>query len=361
MKILHIITTINRGGAENHLSVLLPSLQKFHSISICYIKGDGYWSNHFSASGISVFPLRASSYFDLFAIFRLLLLIINTKPNIIHVHTPPAEFFLKIVSFFLPSNIKVICTKHNDEPFIPKLPIPSLLSLLSMKYSQTIFISSAVSLYFKRLYPHLFLRSKVIHYGIPYRESSCDGNSSLFPDASIVFGMVCRLVPQKDIMTALKAFSLYISDKGDTNALLCIVGSGSEYHTLKQACIDLSISNQVVWAGSTDDPSKYYKSFDVFILSSIYEGFGLVLLEAMSHKLPIIASSVSAIPEVVCDHETSILCTPKCPSSFAKAMHFYSSSNLRHEHGLAGLNRLKTLFTDTSMVEQTLEVYKSLF
>jgi len=91
---------------------------------------------------------------------------------------------------------------------------------------------------------------------------------------------------------------------------VAILGKGPQENNLKHMCSILGLDNKVYWSGTTLNVANFYDDLDLFILTSNYEGFGLVLLEAMSHGIPIVARSVSSIPEVLgFDHKGLITST----------------------------------------------------
>jgi glycosyltransferase involved in cell wall biosynthesis len=110
-------------------------------------------------------------------------------------------------------------------------------------------------------------------------------------------GTIGRLVPQKDYPTLLNAFSNVL--KSVPNADLYVVGEGYLQKDLIELSKSLSINDKVHWLGKTEYIKEFLSKIDLFILPSKYEGFGLVLLEAMIAKKPIIAANNSAIPEVL--------------------------------------------------------------
>jgi len=112
-----------------------------------------------------------------------------------------------------------------------------------------------------------------------------------------IFGTIGRIVPQKDYPTLLKAFS--INYKGKREYKLLIIGDGYLKQEMQDLASKLKISSNVVWLGRTDRINEILKLMNCFILASSYEGFGLVLLEAMSAEVPIVATKNSAIPEVL--------------------------------------------------------------
>jgi glycosyltransferase involved in cell wall biosynthesis len=113
----------------------------------------------------------------------------------------------------------------------------------------------------------------------------------------ITIGAVARLVPQKDLPTLIRGFSVYSADKDDVRLL--IVGLGSEEANLKNLAEALEISEKVKWVDRTSNVYDVMSEIDIFCLTSKYEGFGLVLLEAMQAEVPIVAANNSSIVEVL--------------------------------------------------------------
>jgi glycosyltransferase involved in cell wall biosynthesis len=110
-------------------------------------------------------------------------------------------------------------------------------------------------------------------------------------------GTIGRLVPQKDYPTLLSAFSSVLKSMPNTD--LYVVGEGHLQKDLIELSKSLGIKDQVHWIGKTEYIKEFLSKIDLFILPSKYEGFGLVLLEAMVAKKPVIAANNSAIPEVL--------------------------------------------------------------
>ncbi|HVY53092.1 MAG TPA: glycosyltransferase [Gammaproteobacteria bacterium] len=131
-----------------------------------------------------------------------------------------------------------------------------------------------------------------------------------------VFGTLGRLAVNKDQKTLIAAFAEV--KKSCANAKLIILGDGQLESQLKQQVEELSLTNDVIFAGFLADGFRYMKAFDVYVSSSIQEAFGRVLLEAMVAKVPTIATRVNGMPEVLGD--SGIIVDPKQPSELAKAM-----------------------------------------
>ena len=116
-------------------------------------------------------------------------------------------------------------------------------------------------------------------------------------ESNYKIGTIGRLVPQKNYPILLSAFSNVL--KSLPNTELYIVGEGYLQKDLIDLSKSLGINDKVHWLGKTEYIKEFLSKIDLFILPSKYEGFGLVLLEAMIAKKPIIAANNSAIPEVL--------------------------------------------------------------
>lgn len=156
-------------------------------------------------------------------------------------------------------------------------------------------------------------------------------------DKTFVFGTLGRLVKNKDQATLIQSFALI--KPFCPRAKLVIMGSGELESLLKNQIHENNLENDVILTGHLGSGYRYMKAFDCFVLSSIQEAFGRVLLEAMIAKLPIIATRVHGIPEVVANAGT--LVEPHDPINMATAMQktYELSAHAREEQGEAAYER----------------------
>lgn len=134
----------------------------------------------------------------------------------------------------------------------------------------------------------------------PQLYSKADARAALHLNPNdFVFGNLARLAKNKDQATLIQAFAKIKSNC--PNAKLIILGKGELEPALKQLVAQHRLTNDVIFAGFVAHGLRYMRAFDCFVLSSIQEAFGRVLIEAMLAKLPIIATRVHGIPEVVGD------------------------------------------------------------
>jgi glycosyltransferase involved in cell wall biosynthesis len=173
-------------------------------------------------------------------------------------------------------------------------------------------------------------------------------------ERSFVVGTIARLVPQKDIPTLLNSFKIF--NESSPNSTLVIIGDGPIKDEMKKLAITLGINERILWVGRTEDVDGYLSLMDTFILTSKYEGFGLVLLEALNMHLPIIAANNSAIPEVLGTDFTGLVKTGDA-KAFAEKLKSLINIDVRLANISMGQKRLQ-LFKASKMNEEMDAVYK---
>jgi glycosyltransferase involved in cell wall biosynthesis len=270
-------------------------------VLVLYLKGKPDLKDEFEESGVEVNNLLVGKSF--LKQISLLSKYLRKNPSPVHAHLPKSELLAAIVV----SNKYFIFTRHNSEPFWPggQRIISNLLSkFVCKRASQGIAISNAVKSY-------LITRGEVpsgytidaVYYGFENDILTNSAGLGLITNimnsqsSNYKIGTIGRLVPQKDYPTLLNAFSNVL--KSVPNADLYVVGEGYLQKDLIELSKSLSINDKVHWLGKTEYIKEFLSKIDLFILPSKYEGFGLVLLEAMIAKKPIIAANNSAIPEVL--------------------------------------------------------------
>ncbi len=294
--ILHVITTIDLGGAEKQLLALAGCQKEAgFDVEVIFLKDKPTLLQDFLGLGVKV---------DLdFAHLGILKQWLKLKRrefqenSVVHAHLPRAEL---LCAFALKPQ-RFIVTRHNSEAFFPKGPtkLSKLLSRFVLKRSfASISISEAVANYLKTS-GEMSGKQKnhVIYYGI--KETSVSPRSNLGVDSELIqVGTISRLVPQKNLPLLLGALK-ELNSQESPGFNLTIVGSGPLKTELQSLSADLGIEELVTWKGQLQEVLSFYRSLDIFVLPSNYEGFGLVLLEAMSQGIPVIARRISAIPEVI--------------------------------------------------------------
>jgi len=201
-------------------------------------------------------------------------------------------------------------------------------------------------------------KSHVIHYGINpdfIRKEANDNTFSRFSEETFFrVGTISRLEKQKDLKTMIKGFSQLVHQGSDAH--LFVVGTGSLLNELEALTMELRIDQRVHFLGKTNRALSFLSKLDVFVLTSQYEGFGLVLLEAMSLNVPIIATNASAIPEVLgVDHPGLFKLGDECDL----AQKLYSTQEKGFRDNIINFQKLRLeKFSCGAMSTSTISLYE---
>jgi len=169
-------------------------------------------------------------------------------------------------------------------------------------------------------------------------------------------GTVARLTEQKGIATLLRAMKLLVSR--DARYRCVIAGEGEDEARLKALCRELGLEKRVRFAGHRSDIPALLEALDVFVLPSLWEGFGIVLLEAMALDCPLVASCTGGIPEVVEDGATGLLVPPGRPEALATAVHgLIQDEGLRRTLVRTARQALDHRFSADRMAQETAALY----
>jgi glycosyltransferase involved in cell wall biosynthesis len=366
VKILHVITALGRGGAENHLLELVrDQIRRGYQVAVAYLKPPAYWSEEMQRCGANVLHLGLERYGEIGPAVRLRRYLNDVRPDVVHAHLPPAELYARLALLGIPSaELPLVISKHNDEPFCGCVGEKLLGRWVSWRAQKLIAISDAVSKYMTGSALGVSAEKiEVIPYGIdptPFESVSGDVRNAVrkdlgFSDTDVVVGFIGRLVPQKDIPSLIRGVQLFCRTHG--SGRLLIVGVGPEEKRLRRIVQMSGMEDRVVWAGFREDVPEVIAAMDVLALCSRYEGFGLVLLEAMASRRPVLGTRISAIPEVVDDGTTGVLVAVGDPDAVADGLQRLSSQEARERMGEAGARRVKEKFSLSVMCTRTCALY----
>jgi glycosyltransferase involved in cell wall biosynthesis len=175
-------------------------------------------------------------------------------------------------------------------------------------------------------------------------------------DAPIV-GNVAALVPHKGQRYLIEAATLVLRQVPD--ARFVIAGDGELRPQLERQVKEHRLEKHVILAGFRPDVLSLHRAFDIFVMSSVTEGLGTSLLDAMACGKPIVGTTAGGIPEVVADGVTGLLVPPRDPEALARALvTLLKDRGLRVQFGAAALARVRERFSAERMVQDTLRVYQ---
>lgn len=262
---------------------------------------------------------------DMYRIFR------EHDFDIVHTNSTKPGIISRIAAFFAGVK-KIIHTVHG-------ISYHKFLSIHKRAFYYTIEVVAmcfgdynvCVNKYYLKYYNWvLFKKSINIYNGYDFSALADDLCPKKFEATSLVDGdsddfkllFVGRLDDQKDPMTLLHAFKLLMNQNSSEKIrfTLSIVGDGELYDACDEFCQVNNLYPAVTLHGWSSNPFPYYKASHLFVSPSIYEAFGFTFVEASYFGLPIVATNVEGIPEVVLDGQTGVLVQPKSPQAVADAI-----------------------------------------
>ena len=174
----------------------------------------------------------------------------------------------------------------------------------------------------------------------------------------LTIGFVARLVEIKGVLDLLEAMTLVVARF--PRARLVLVGDGPLRETVLERIQDLDLASHVELPGRLEDPAPALRSFDLFVLPSHNEGMGRAAVEAMAAGLPVVATCVGGLPDVVVEGETGLLVPPREPEALAEALaRLLEDPDLRDRMGRAGQVRAEE-FSDQVMFERLEALYSEI-
>jgi glycosyltransferase involved in cell wall biosynthesis len=307
--------------------------------------------------GLSVSMLRCEGRADLRAIKEIREYIRNEEVDLIHTHGYKADLYGYLAARTEAKPILATC--HNWVGGTAALGIYNRLDRMALRnFNGVAAVSQAVA---TQLQDAGIAEDKIhtIANGIDI-DRFADAEPAWFggtQSAGKTIGIVARLDLQKGFESLLEAMAALSAAHPDVR--LVIVGEGPDREIIKAMAARLQLTSQIIFAGQRGDMPNVYAGFDIFVLPSLNEGLPMTVLEAMAASRPVIASSVGAIPTVVCNGETGLLVPPRNVSALKAALErLLTDSMLRGRLAGNGHDWVRRHFTSDSMAANYLRMYE---
>lgn len=358
MKILFIITGLGMGGAENVVTSLADALaRKNHDVSLIYLTGEAIVLPKNPAVKIIPIDMRSATGF-LSAYVKVRNIITEFKPDVVHSHMVHANLLARLIR--LTTKIpKLICTAHNTyEGGILRMiayRLTDQLADLSTNVSQ----EAVEAFEKKRAVP----KNKMVAVtnGIDVNKFTPDINvrarirQELNVGEKTVFISVGRLFDAKDYPNLLHAF-VEVKNKHQ-NTELWIIGDGPLRPEMDSLVLKLDLSSSVIFFGIRHDVPDLMNAADIFVLSSAWEGFGLVVAEALATGKIVVATDCGGPKEIIGD--CGFLAPVKNSEALAKVMS--QSLSLTQDEvdvlRIKGRSRVIDHYSFERAVDRWLEIY----
>jgi len=365
-RIVHIAKVTGVHGMENHLAALIPQLGRRFDSCFIILTEPGLpvidYQNLLKHRGVSVHNLIIRCDIDPLCLVSIVRLLKKLSPALVHTHLIHGDLY-GITAAKVAGIRAVVSSKHNDDAFRHNRFIRALNVRLNRNTDRIIAISEWVRRFENEVEAVPLDKITTIHYGLEALRPAASARSIReelgFTRQDVVLGIIARLVEQKGHRFLLEAFEKALAK--NEKLRLVIVGEGALDTQLRRLVQKKGLDGAVRFTGYRTDVAEILDAVDIFVHPSLWEGFGLSILEAMAMGKPVIASRVSAIPELVEDGITGFLVPPTDTGSLARSIvKLAGDTGLRKQCGQKAHERWKTCFSVAAMVDKTATVYENL-
>lgn len=359
--VLHITVGLNLGGAEKLIYdvVTRTDPQKFH-VEVLALKHGGPVAEMLRKKGVPVTILGGCGPWDLLAFVKAFRFLRSRPIDIIHSHL----YWAHVVASLFKCRAKVIW--HVHETGFWMTPLWTLIErTCARRVDRFIAISNAAMTQLLKRVPSALGKVTLIPNGVeitaratvtPDEKAQLKKNLLSLSNRPVI-GFVGRLDDRyKGIKTLISAARIVV--KSVPNACFALIGAGKDFEEL-EAFVKLNgLQDAVYFLGEKENLGGFYRSFDVFVLPSHAEGLGIAILEAMEASLPVVATNVGGIPDVVNDGETGLLVPANNPERLSEALlKVLTNSTFAQLLGAQGRTRVEKHFNINDTVRKIETIY----
>ena len=347
LNIVHVVESLDVGGLERVvLSLVAWQIQQGHRSRIVCLFHEGALAAQARASGIEVVAVGKHVGFDLRALRLLRSELSRGQPDVVHTHNAVTHYYAALARVGL-SSVRFINTRHGMGSLHGSTRLDRLYRVALLGTHAAVSVCRAVQERFVATGVIPASKAAVVANGVPMEKIALRNVAAKErlmvelgrPTGAMVLGTVGRLSPVKDHDNLLHALRL-LKDAGRSVELV-IVGDGETRVGLEALAQTLGVRDHVHFLGMRQDVAALLSAFDVFVLSSISEGYSLALVEAAAAGLPIVATQVGGNADIVHadigDDSNGILVPSKDSAALAAAVARLAGDDaLRERMGLAG-------------------------
>ncbi|OGN10592.1 MAG: hypothetical protein A3J46_05275 [Candidatus Yanofskybacteria bacterium RIFCSPHIGHO2_02_FULL_41_11] len=388
-RVLFVITQSEFGGAQRFLYTLVNHLDKakFEILVAAGPTESGMRNqdlenknyellNRLETEGIGIIRLKylhreIDLVSDVKVLFELRKVVKGFKPNTLFLLSSKAGFLGSFVTKFLIPNSylpKVIYRiggwSFNDPWSTWKKKLWIFLEKLSAKWKDVIMVNNKHDLeQAERLKIRPRKEMKLIYNGLDvYRtdflnkeearlklfEKASKQSGRIF-NAEIIIGTIANFYPTKGLKHLIEATEHF---KNKDNVVFIVIGDGQERKELELLISNYQLQHKVLLLGRIPNADKLLNAFDIFVLPSVKEGFPWVVIEAMAAKLPVVATKVGAVPEIIEDGKNGFIVEPARPEQIAgKIQDLLNNEYLQQELGIQAHQTVLFKFSLDKMIK----------
>ena len=355
---LHVDTARTWRGGQNQVLLTVNGLREIGQRAALVAHPDGELRRR-ASEGLELIPIAPRTEVDLSAAWRLGRVVKKLRPDVVHAHDPHGIAMAALALSFAGGAPAPVLVASRRVDFHLKGN-----SLSRWKYRQVdCFVAASEAIRQMLVADGIpSARTVTVHEGIDVEHAAAAERVNLhealwLPHHAPVVGNVAALVPHKGQRYLVEAAHLVVQEVPD--ARFVILGEGELREHLQRQVHEHRLEKHVLLPGFRTDILGCIKGFDLFVMSSVTEGLGTSLLDAMACGKAIVATSAGGIPEVVEDGVTGTIVPPRDAHAMAAAIvALLSDDGRRRAMADAGLARVRARFTVERMVAATASVYE---
>ncbi|MDR1530834.1 MAG: polysaccharide pyruvyl transferase CsaB [Clostridiales bacterium] len=365
MKVLHLISGGDRGGAKTHVLLLLASLMKEINVRVCCFMEGAFW-REIRETDIPSMLISQRYRNDLSVVGKLIKHIHEEGYDIIHAHGARANFVAVMVKPFI--NAPVVTTVHSDyrmdftESIYKRIVFTNLnaLSLRLLDYYVAVSDSFRQMLIKRKFDPDRVLTVyNAMDFDAlpPYApRDEFFARHNIQPGNNIIVGIIGRFDKVKGHEVFIRAAAKVLSVRG--GVLFVLAGDGADQPALESLARQLGIRRSLYFLGFVKDIFSFINAIDINVCTSYSESFPYMLLEGAAMRKPTVSTAVGGIPDLIKHGETGLL----APSGDYNAigehiLTFIEDAELRAKLGENLHQYSRENFSTDSMKKRQLEIY----
>lgn len=355
MKIMQVVPSFDFGGAETMCESLIYALKKrgYSIFAVSLYTNKTPITERLERHGVEMFYLDKQPGLDISMVSKLVHIMRCKQPDIVHTHLDVIKYAVLAAKITkIKGCIHTIHNVANKEASGMAMRVNKFF--YKHKWSVPVALSELVRESIIQYYQMDKEKIPVILNGVdlskckPKRNYSVDGNFKILH--------IGRFSEQKNHRGLIEAF--YAFHTQYPNSELWLIGDGIMKNEIEEYVKNKQISGSVKFLGLQNDVHGYLHDADIFTLPSYYEGIPMTLIEAMGSGLPIVATAVGGVPDML--NEVSAILVPVDSNIIAEALkNYYLNEQLRENHGLAALE-LSKCFSVETMADQYISVYETI-
>jgi glycosyltransferase involved in cell wall biosynthesis len=357
IRVLHVIDSFDLGGAQTALRHLVAATDRTRfAPEVAAMHGRGVFYDDFRALGVPVHSLSPRRWLPLY-VPALMALILRRRPQIVHCHLFGANWIAKPLAALLGVPVRISHDQCNDavrHESRAALAIDTWTNRLSTHICAVSRSTHDFLVQRERLPPE---RVSVVYNGVDLdRFDPARVHGQRNPAHPLIAG-VGRLHAQKDFALFLEVAARLA--KRNPAMRFVIAGDGPEATMLRERATALGLGERVRFAGHVAEMREIYAAADVLLLTSRYEGTPLTVLEAMAMRVPVVASRLDGIAEVLIDGEDGFLVAPGDVDGFAdRVEQLLGGAATRSRMADAAWRKVEASFSSRAMAAQVEAIYK---